>query len=278
MSKAHRLPADFVPAPQDVLCGRGNAYASRIGNKLFSDICRDHFAAYQQASSRMCKSQVVATVVKQITLQHGTRFVKRVNGHFYMLSSEQAHDKTGHAIRDALRLEQQQQQKPNGNNKTTLSPRKFTVPLSIKSAMPMPPCDPIVSSSNNSTSNNNNGTQERRPTRTSSLFSALFHMEENDADMQPLPVSSRDSTSSILEAVMSDLHDFLHDDDESITEQTQQQLQHEHQQPLRASMIFDDTPLDYAQRNRALLQRNSGFGIFAQSNDYLAVFNLLSGE
>lgn len=94
-----------VPLETDVLCGRGNAHSNREGNKAFSEICRDNLRQYIAAPTRTEKIRVVSSVLEQV-LATGARFVKmdRSTKSWYQASKKEAHDKTGHAMRDMIRI------------------------------------------------------------------------------------------------------------------------------------------------------------------------------
>jgi hypothetical protein len=98
------LPQGFLPAETDILCGRGKAFVSHKGNKSFSDIVRKNLHRYIDAPKRLDKSTVVASVVSEI-LNSGARFVKqeKISGRWYQMNEDQAHEKTGHAIRDLIK-------------------------------------------------------------------------------------------------------------------------------------------------------------------------------
>jgi hypothetical protein len=98
------LPKGFQPADTDILCGRGKAFANHPGNKNFSDTVRENLYRYVEAPKRLDKSAVVASVVSEI-LNSGARFVKqeKISRRWYQMNKDQAHEKTGHAIRDLIK-------------------------------------------------------------------------------------------------------------------------------------------------------------------------------
>lgn len=126
-SKSTPLESDFQPVPQDVLCGRGNAYAHRRGNQVFAQILSEHVDQYHRATKRLDKSVAVATALSRV-LATGARFVKydRPTDTWFQLGEEAAHEKCGHGIRDMLRKQQQRQQLKNGN----FGPKTKAVPKS----------------------------------------------------------------------------------------------------------------------------------------------------
>mmetsp|Transcript_41997 Transcript_41997/g.46914 ORF Transcript_41997/g.46914 Transcript_41997/m.46914 type:complete len:244 (-) Transcript_41997:246-977(-) len=105
------------PMETDVLCGRGNVYASRPGNKAFQNIIRDNVQAYSEAKGRLEKVDIVDKVMNQI--QHsGARIVKidSTTKQWYKLSDVEAHQKCGHCLRDTIRLHGKEK-----NNSSTIS-------------------------------------------------------------------------------------------------------------------------------------------------------------
>jgi hypothetical protein len=101
---AKPLPKDFVPDDTDIICGRGNAFCSRPGNKTFAAIIKENMQKYIDTPQRNGRSLIVASALEQI-FGAGCRFVKkdRKTNQWYEMTSEQAHMKTGHALRDAIR-------------------------------------------------------------------------------------------------------------------------------------------------------------------------------
>jgi hypothetical protein len=71
---------------------------------------QNYMQEYVRATTRLQKSIVVSNVLKQVT-KSGGRFIKsdKSTKQWYQMTPEQAHDKTGHAIRDFIR----QQEKEN---------------------------------------------------------------------------------------------------------------------------------------------------------------------
>merc|ERR1719491_523118 len=105
------------PLEMDVLCGRGNVYASHPGNKAFQSIIRDNVQAYSEAKGRLEKVDIVDNVMNQI-LNSGARIVKidSTTKQWYQLSDVEAHQKIGHCLRDTIRLHGKEK-----NNSSTIS-------------------------------------------------------------------------------------------------------------------------------------------------------------
>jgi hypothetical protein len=149
--KQERLPEDYKPSDTDILCGRGRACLNRPGNKCFSDAVRANLQKYIDAPKRIDRSVVVASVLFSLK-ESGIRFIRQdKHSKLYCeLSDDQAHEKTGHAIRDILKKDT----RPTGwtrakktlqnlehvldsnllkNNQENISPPPVLAPLPISS-------------------------------------------------------------------------------------------------------------------------------------------------
>jgi hypothetical protein len=111
------LPLDFHPTDTDILCGRGKAYSNHPGNKMFSRFVKNSLQRYVDAPKRIDKSMVVASVVSQIMDVAGARFVKqdKSSGRWFQMNEDQAHEKTGHAIRDLIKSQSLASEKNDSN-------------------------------------------------------------------------------------------------------------------------------------------------------------------
>jgi hypothetical protein len=87
----------------DICCGRGKRYSNHLGNGAFQKSVLANMKAYATASSKREKSDFVVAIVDSL-LSSGARFVKqdRESGKWYDIGEAQAHEKTGHAIRDLI--------------------------------------------------------------------------------------------------------------------------------------------------------------------------------
>jgi hypothetical protein len=104
--KQGQLPQDYKPSVTDILCGRGGTCLEHPGNKIFSEVVRANVQKYIEAPKRVDKGLVVSSVVDSIKAS-GVRFIKQdKHSKLYCeLSHDQAHEKTGHAIRDLLKTD-----------------------------------------------------------------------------------------------------------------------------------------------------------------------------
>jgi hypothetical protein len=87
----------------DICCGRGKGFINHPGNQKFQDIIHANLERYSVATSKNGKSKVVSSIVSDL-LDNGARFVKKdtLSGKWYDIGISQAHEKTGHAIRDHI--------------------------------------------------------------------------------------------------------------------------------------------------------------------------------
>lgn len=99
------MPLSFEPAPMDIVCGRGCANATRAGNRFFGAAVEAHLQEYRNARNRTDKSLVVTAVMKQMQ-DAGSRFLKmdKTADRWRVMTRQEAHNKTGHAIRDMIRI------------------------------------------------------------------------------------------------------------------------------------------------------------------------------
>ena len=128
------LSEDYIPKDKDILCGRGKIGVRNSGNNTFYDAVRDSLPRYTHARSRSDKSMVVASVVSSLH-ESGYRFIKqdKASKRYTELTREQAHVKTGHAIRDFLK-NQAKKMKPSPKKQAdvaTISHRSFRSPVIV---------------------------------------------------------------------------------------------------------------------------------------------------
>jgi hypothetical protein len=87
----------------DICCGRGRGFYVHPGNLKFQETIRANLERYSTATSKKGKIDVVSSIVSDLRDQ-GVRFVKKdtASGKWYDIGRVQAHEKTGHAIRDHI--------------------------------------------------------------------------------------------------------------------------------------------------------------------------------
>lgn len=99
------LPPDYVPKDSDVVCGRGKGTYNRPGNRRFRHLVRQHIPEYMATKTRYEKSILLGLIVdKMHSKECGyAKFVKQdKNKRWYEISEEQAREKAGHTLREAL--------------------------------------------------------------------------------------------------------------------------------------------------------------------------------
>ena len=105
-SETRALSNSFEPGDYDVVCGRGKGSYNRPGNRLFRKIVHENILEYTKAKSRFCKSMVLNAIVEKVRNQANgkARFVKydKKRGSWLEIGDDQAREKVGHAIREAI--------------------------------------------------------------------------------------------------------------------------------------------------------------------------------
>jgi len=119
-NESKSLPNTYVPSDYDVVCGRGKGNYKRPGNKQLHDIIQQYLHTYSEAKTKLDKTLVLDDIIDRVRAQNnGTaRFVKfdPITG-WVEISSEQAREKVGHAIRQVLMSSNHN--KKNGAKKIT---------------------------------------------------------------------------------------------------------------------------------------------------------------
>lgn len=133
------MPADFVPGPYDVLCGRGRACKVAAGNLAYRDLIVTYLEVYGAADSKLQKGAILTDIMNRVrdlchtyhqrqerhekkknaaTGKNSTDttsttttansspvlggFVKCINGTWYEVGDFLAREKTSQCFRDAL--------------------------------------------------------------------------------------------------------------------------------------------------------------------------------
>ena len=104
MSKSHStgLPEQYEVGPNDVVCGRGKGSYNRPGTKQFRAMVQEHVEEYVKAKTKLDKSMVLSAIVEKVHEQWNGRFIKQKKGLWEEIGDEQAREKAGHAIREAI--------------------------------------------------------------------------------------------------------------------------------------------------------------------------------
>jgi len=97
------LPTDFQPTANDIVCGRGKGGFNRAGNKRFRAMVRQHIPAYTAAKTKVDKSAVIDNILDRVqSMTPAPRFVAMKAGSWVEISQEQAREKVGHSMREAI--------------------------------------------------------------------------------------------------------------------------------------------------------------------------------
>jgi hypothetical protein len=97
------LPANFEPAPMDVICARGKQAHSHPGNRRFRLRVSMNLERYSKATTKLDKSLIVSSIVeavRQASPEGG--FIKRQGGCWFEVGDHVAREKVGQSFRDLL--------------------------------------------------------------------------------------------------------------------------------------------------------------------------------
>ncbi|KAL7570269.1 hypothetical protein ACA910_020690 [Epithemia clementina (nom. ined.)] len=102
--RMRRLPVDFIPSEDDVICGRGKKCYSHIGNDRFKIRVHSVLGLYRSARTKLDKSKVLNMVVEQVRQNSPSGgFVKQdETGRWHEVGDFLAREKTSQVFRDAL--------------------------------------------------------------------------------------------------------------------------------------------------------------------------------
>lgn len=120
------LPPDFEPSKYDVVCGRGKGCEKWIGNKRFRVTIAMNKERYMKAPTKLDKSLVVDEIVKTIsTASPNGGFIKKdaCTGQWYKISEQQARDKVGHAMRDAVQANERKARRQRNKRRSLYNKR-----------------------------------------------------------------------------------------------------------------------------------------------------------
>ena len=116
------------PSPFNILCGRGIGNFNSPGNRRFKEIISEYVDTYQQAPSKVEKTEVVQKVLKTIKI-NGGRFIKQsdVDGReWYEISDREALEKTAHKLRDYISAQEMKSTAPNNSRHSSPPPPSST--------------------------------------------------------------------------------------------------------------------------------------------------------
>jgi hypothetical protein len=100
------LPEDYEPSSKVVICGRGKAAVKHVGNRRYHIVIAMNVSNYMNAKSKPEKTHLVNAIVANIKASSPaqTGFVKQdpKTKRWIALGDEEAREKVGHALRDAV--------------------------------------------------------------------------------------------------------------------------------------------------------------------------------
>lgn len=100
-----KLPEDFKPSDNDVICGKGKNVFSHEGNRRFRQLVEISLDRYNEANTRGKKTQVVQDIVEMVRMNsnNGGGFVRQdKSGRWWEIGSQCSKEKVGHTIRESL--------------------------------------------------------------------------------------------------------------------------------------------------------------------------------
>jgi hypothetical protein len=95
------------PTSSDILCGKDKTYSKHEGNLRFRQLIQDYVEPYQAATSKQQKMHMTKEIVHHLETVWSARFLKMVPGgggsgtEWQEISTQNARDKTSHALRFA---------------------------------------------------------------------------------------------------------------------------------------------------------------------------------
>ncbi|KAL3941990.1 MAG: hypothetical protein SGBAC_003733 [Bacillariaceae sp.] len=123
------LQLTFEPGNWDVICHNGREFQEHVGNKRFKVCIENNLDIYLNASSRIARSAIITDIVNGIRAGGGG-FVRydQTEMRWYDVGDKIARDKAGQALRDSLRLRNDERKhvKPSGTQQR-VETSKFTL-------------------------------------------------------------------------------------------------------------------------------------------------------
>jgi hypothetical protein len=89
--------------PNDILSGRGRVTRNHIGNQQFRSFINQNVDQYIAAPTSIEKTGMIIALVKTLREEMGARFLKQTRNGYVLLGKGEAHEKVGHALRDATK-------------------------------------------------------------------------------------------------------------------------------------------------------------------------------
>jgi hypothetical protein len=91
------LSQDFVPAENDVICGRGKQAWDHPGNVAFRKLIQNEVRRYEATESKAGKSRIVSEIMKTVRAESlsGIGFVRHYHGMWIGVQDSHAREKVG---------------------------------------------------------------------------------------------------------------------------------------------------------------------------------------
>lgn len=98
------LPESYSVGPNDVIIGRGKKCTQNPGNKRFRAIIQETLDSYQNAETKVKKSEIIMQVLTQVRADDGAGFVKidSASGRYIQVEEASCRIAIAQAFRDAL--------------------------------------------------------------------------------------------------------------------------------------------------------------------------------
>ena len=103
-SKKNRMPPNYVPSKNAVICGRGKICTTNPGNRKLRALIKENLAAYGKATNKVDKTEIVSSIMDNIRkdCDNDPAFVKKEEGTWWEVDDAFAREKIGCIFRDSL--------------------------------------------------------------------------------------------------------------------------------------------------------------------------------
>ncbi|CAJ1926432.1 unnamed protein product [Cylindrotheca closterium] len=131
------LPLLFEPGNWDVICHNGREFQEHVGNSRFKLCIERNLDIYMNAGSRLERSTIITDIVTGIR-EGGGGFVRydQAEMRWYDVGDKIARDKAGQALRDSLRLRNDERKQVRASGmQQRVETSKFSMPERTPQAM-----------------------------------------------------------------------------------------------------------------------------------------------
>ena len=141
------LDPGFQPGKYDVVCGRGKGSYNRPGNVHFRSLITAYIPQYMRSKSKIDKTTILSSIVDEVRsfrnpeTGRSADFVKYTkSAGWSTIGDEQAREKVGHAIREAITTKDNQE---NNTKKKVPKLAPSTRTRALQTALPAKHFNPI---------------------------------------------------------------------------------------------------------------------------------------